>query len=73
MWPELAANRTAWRAMLQSGQPPPAFRAPPPASAALPLAFTRARRTTNAATKAAIDRSVKTLRNITNTGAIRYR
>ena len=28
-WPELAADRSTWRAMLASGQPPPTFRAPP--------------------------------------------
>ena len=28
-WPELAADRSAWRGMLASGQPPTAFRAPP--------------------------------------------
>ena len=57
-WPALAADRAAWRATLQSGQPPPAFRARPPTPAALPLAYTRARRSTTAATNAAIDRSV---------------
>ena len=40
-WPELAADRLAWRAMLHSGQPPPAYRAPPPTPAALPIALTR--------------------------------
>ena len=28
-WPELAADRLAWRAMLRSGEPPPYYRAPP--------------------------------------------
>ena len=72
-WPELAADRTAWRTTLQSGQPPSAFRAPPPTPAVLPLAFTRDRRSTTAATTEAIDRSVRTLRAITTTGAIRRR
>ena len=63
-WPELAADRAAWRATLQSGQPPSAFRAAPPTPAALPLAFSRTRRSTMAATNAKIDRSV--LRDATN-------
>ena len=33
-WPELAANRLAWRAMLRSRGPPPDYRAPPPTPAA---------------------------------------
>ena len=53
-WPELAADRLAWRAMLHSGQPPPAYRAPPPTPAALPIALTRPKRSTLAATNAAI-------------------
>ena len=57
-WPELAADRAAWRATLKSGQPPPDFRAPPPQAAALPLAYTRARRSTTARTNAAIASSV---------------
>ena len=60
----LTAPRGAQRCM-QSGQPPPAFRARPSTPAALPLAYTRARRSTTAATKATIDRCV--LSNITNT------
>ena len=38
-WHELAADRCAWRAMLASGTPPPAFRALPPEPAAPPLAL----------------------------------
>mmetsp|Transcript_29568 Transcript_29568/g.63652 ORF Transcript_29568/g.63652 Transcript_29568/m.63652 type:complete len:248 (-) Transcript_29568:200-943(-) len=57
-WPTLAADRAAWHTTLQSGQPPDAFRARPPTPVALPLAFTRARRSTAAATTAAIDRCV---------------
>ena len=58
-WPELAADRLAWRAMLHSGQPPPAYRAPPPTPAALPIALTRPKRSTLAATNAAIQDSVQ--------------
>jgi hypothetical protein len=63
-WPELAADRLAWRAMLRSGEPPPAFRAPPPTDplpAALPIALTRPKRTALMATNAAILNSVGTL------------
>ena len=65
-WPALAADRAAWRAMLKSGQPPPEYRARPLTPAALPIAYTRARRSTTAATVAKIDRDVRTLRDITN-------
>ena len=65
-WPALAADRAAWRAMLKSGQTPPEYRARPPTPAALPIAYTRARRSTMAATVAKIDRDVRTLRDITN-------
>ena len=61
-WPELAADRAAWRSTLQSGEPPSAFRATPPTPAALPLAFARDRRSTLAATNAKIDHTVRTLR-----------
>ena len=53
-WPELAADRSAWRGMLASGQPPTAFRAPPLQPAAPPLALGRARRSSAARTDAAI-------------------
>ena len=39
----------------------------PPTPAAQPLACTRARRSTATETNSAIDRSVRALRNITNT------
>ena len=58
-WPELAADRLAWRAMLHSGQPPPAYRAPPPTPAALPIANTRPQRSSLAATTAAMQNSVQ--------------
>ena len=65
-WPLLAADRAAWRATLQSGQPPPAFRAAPPTPAALPLACTRARRISAAATTEKIDSIVQMLRDFAN-------
>ena len=42
-WPELAADRSAWRTLLASGQPPD-FRALPPQPAAAPLALGRTSR-----------------------------
>ena len=45
--------------MLHSGQPPPAYRAPPPTPAALPIANTRPQRSTLAATTVAIQNSVQ--------------
>ena len=65
-WPALAADRVAWRATLKSGQPPDEYSARPPTPAAQPLACTRARRSTTTETNAAIDRSVRALRTITN-------
>ena len=61
-----ARIRAAWRAMLKSGEPPPEYRARPPTPAALPISYTRARRSTAAATNIKIDRDVRTLRDITN-------
>jgi len=61
-WPELAADRLAWRAMLRSGEPPPdqpraeRLRPPPP----LPIALTRPKRPM-AATNAAIKNSMQQL------------
>ena len=45
--------------MLRSGEPPPYYRAPPPTPAALPIALTRPKRSTLAATNAAIQNSVQ--------------
>ena len=60
----------AWRATLKSGQPPDEYervqRRRPPTPAAQPLACARARRSTTTETNAAIDRSVRALRTITN-------
>ena len=58
-WHELAADHCAWRAMLASGTPPPAFRALPPQLAAPPLALGRARRSSAAQTDAAIASSAR--------------
>ena len=60
-WHELAADRCAWRAILASGTPPPAFRALPPLPqpAAPPLALGRARRSSAAQTDAAIAASAR--------------
>ena len=54
--------------MLHSGQPPPAYRAPPPTPAALPIANTRPQRSTLAATTAAIQNSVQKLAASTRLG-----
>ena len=67
-WPELAADRLAWRAMLRSGEPPPYYRAPPPTPAALPIANTRPQRASLAATTAAIQNSVQKLAATTRLG-----
>ena len=66
-WPELAANRLAWRAMLRSGESPPYYRAPPPTPAALPIALTRPKRPM-AATNAAIQNSMQQLAATTRLG-----
>ena len=57
-WPELAANRAAWRAMLQAGIAPPEFRPRPPTPPPPPpppLARTKPSRACAAKTMAAID------------------
>ena len=36
-WPELAADRAGWRAMLQSGEAPPSFRQPPAPALPMPI------------------------------------
>ena len=66
-WPELAADRLAWRAMLRSGEPPPDYRAPPPTPAALPIALTRPKRPM-ATTNAAIQNSMQQLAATTRLG-----
>ena len=57
-WHELAANRAAWRAMLQAGVAPMEFRPrppPPPPPSPPPLARTKPSRVCAAKTMAAID------------------
>ena len=49
-------------------QPPPTYRAPPPISAALPIANTRPQRSTLAANTAAIQNSVQKLAASTRLG-----
>ena len=51
-WPELAADRAAWRETLRAGRPPPGFAPPPPPP---PAALTRPRRAAAEQTKARID------------------
>ena len=58
-WPELAADRAAWREMLRTGLAPPAFRPPPTPPPAPPLARTKLARRVTAATNAAIDLTIK--------------
>ena len=55
-WPELAANRGAWRAMLQSGEAPPGFRQAPAPAVPMPIShyLVRPRRAAAAATNRAI-------------------
>ena len=61
-WPELAADRLAWRAMLYTGQPPPAYRAPPTPNALRPAHCVHmAQACTLTATNAAIQKSVHQL------------
>ena len=69
-WPELAADRAAWRAMLRAGVAPKAFRAPPPAPVPPPINsyWVRPRRAAAIATNAAISSSLDALRNTTRGG-----
>ena len=55
-WPELAADRVRWRAMLQSGEAPPSHRQPPAPAPPLPMSHpsVRPRRAAAARTNAAI-------------------
>ena len=58
-WPELAADRAAWREMLQTGLAPPAFRPPPPPPPPPPISRTKSARDCTAATNAAIDATLR--------------
>ena len=59
-WPELAANRGAWRAMLQSGEAPPGFRQAPAPAVPMPIShyLVRPRRAAAAAIAAATNRAI---------------
>ena len=58
-WPELAADRGAWRAMLRSGEAPLGFRQAPPPPVPMPMShfLVRPRRTAATRNNAAIDAS----------------
>ena len=65
-WPELAADRNAWRSMLQTGLAPAGFRPgapaptpPPRPPSPPPLARTKPTRRCAAATNAAIDSTLR--------------
>ena len=58
-WPELAADRAAWRTMLQTGLAPPAFRPPPSPPPQPPISRTKPSRRCAAATNAAIDSTLR--------------
>ena len=58
-WPELAADRAAWRTMLQTGLAPPAFRPPPTPPPPPPISRTKPSRRCAAATNAAIDSTLR--------------
>ena len=67
-WPEFAADRARWRAMLQSGEAPPSFRQPP-----LPMSHpsVRPRRAAAARTNAAIDASLRVETQTTRLGKMK--
>ena len=58
-WPELAADRGAWRTMLRSGEAPLGFRQAPPPPVPMPMShfLVRPRRAAAPRTNAAIDAS----------------
>ena len=64
-WPELAADRGAWRAMLQSGEAPPGFRQAPAPAVPMPISHysVRPRRAAAAATNRAIRASLAVYNN----------
>ena len=53
-WPELAADRAAWRAMLRSGEAPDGFRRAPAPMLPMPIALTRPTRAAAARTNDAL-------------------
>ena len=72
-WPELAADRARWRAMLQSGEAPPTHRQPPTPAPPLPMSHpsVRPRRAAAARTNAAIDASLRAEAQTTRLGKIK--
>ena len=72
-WPELAADRARWRAMLQSGEAPPSFRQPPAPAPPMPMSHPsmRPRRAAAARTNAAIDASLRVEAQTTRLGRIK--
>ena len=64
-WAELAADRGAWRAMLQSGEAPPGFRQAPAPAVPMPISHysVRPRRAAAAATNRAIGASLSVYNN----------
>ena len=67
-WPELAADRAAWRAMLRSGEAPAGFRRAPAPMLPMPIAMTRPTRAAAARTNDAIIATNTVLRNTTKLG-----
>ena len=72
-WPELAADRAAWRVMLQGGEAPPAFRQPPAPALPMPIShpLVRPRRAAAARTNAAIDASLRAEAQTTRLGKMK--
>ena len=58
-WPELAANRSAWRETLRTGVAPPAFWPPAPPPQAKPLSRTKLPRSSAQQTQAKMNESLR--------------
>ena len=72
-WPELAADRVAWREMLRVGTAPLDFRTPPPPPVPMPRShfLVRPRRAAATATMTVITSSLATLSLSTRSGELR--